>query len=53
MVAENRATKIRSMYTGTMTKEEAEAWVPSSSDKKYFRYFKVAKYPYKDKKRKL
>lgn len=42
--AENRKTKQRVMITEPMTLENAEAWKPSSFQKKFYKYFRVVKY---------
>lgn len=42
--AENRITKKRVMITQPMSLREAEAWKPSSSTKKLYKYFRVVKY---------
>lgn len=42
--AENRSTKTRVMITHPMPLQEAEAWKPSSIQKKLYKYFRVVKY---------
>lgn len=44
IVATYRQTGVRMPITGQMTKAEAQAFRPSSADKKDFKYFKIAKY---------
>ena len=41
--AEDRETKKRKFIVVNLTLEQAERWIPTSYDKKKYRYFKVAK----------
>ncbi len=45
--AEVRSERVRIFIVGPMTEVEAFDWKPTSVDKKYYRYFRVAKYPSK------
>lgn len=42
--AENRKSKERVMITQPMSLQNAEAWKPSSFQKKTYKYFRVVKY---------
>jgi hypothetical protein len=45
--ARSRMTNVTDSITGPMSEAEARAWKPHKSDKFYFKYFRVSKFPFR------
>lgn len=47
ITATDREKNRRIAIAGPMSQAEANSWTPTSLDRKYYKYFKIAKHPYK------
>lgn len=49
--ARDRNSGYTESITGPMNLDEAKSWRPTSTNKRYYKYFRVSKYPFKNHKK--